>query len=69
LDVLMPKRNGRQVFDNLRAQHPEIPVLFCSGYSAEMLPPEIAPEDGFALINKPYSARELLTQVHRLLKA
>jgi signal transduction histidine kinase len=68
LDVLMPKRNGRQVFDFLRAHYPEIRVLFCSGYSAEMLPPEIAPESGVAMINKPYSDRELLTQVHRLLE-
>ncbi len=67
LDVLMPRLNGRQVFDRLRARHPEIRVLFCSGYSAEMLPPEIAPGDGFALLNKPYTSRELLEQVHRLL--
>lgn len=68
LDVLMPKRNGRQVYDSLRARHPHIRVLFCSGYSAEMLPPEIAPEAGVALIHKPYSPEQLLQQVHRLLK-
>jgi len=67
LDVLMPNRNGRQVFDFLRARNPAIRVLFCSGYSAEMLPAGIAPEAGLALINKPYSRRELLRQVHRLL--
>lgn len=69
LDVLMPKRNGRQVFETIHATYPNIRVLFCSGYSAEMLPPEIVPTAGFALINKPYSRRDLLTQVHRLLQA
>ncbi|MBK8478797.1 MAG: response regulator [Opitutaceae bacterium] len=66
LDVLMPKRNGRQVHDYLKARHPEIPVLFCSGYTAEMLPPGTAPEPGYALLSKPYSSRDLLASVHRL---
>ena len=69
IDVLMPKRNGRQVYESLRARHPGIPVLFCSGYSAEMLPPEIAPTAGVALIRKPYTAEQLIVQVHRLLNA
>ncbi len=69
LDVLMPKRNGRQVYDSLRAGHPHIFVLFCSGYSAEMLPPEIAPEAGVALMHKPYSPEQLLQQVHQLLNS
>jgi len=67
LDVLMPVQNGRQVFDFIRGHYPRIRVLFCSGYSAEMLPAEIAPDAGLALINKPYSRHQLLSQVHRLL--
>ncbi|MBE2213990.1 MAG: response regulator [Opitutaceae bacterium] len=67
LDVLMPRVNGRQVYDALRARHPGIRVLFCSGYSAEMLPPGASPGEGFALLNKPFTARELLAHVHGLL--
>ena len=69
LDVLMPRRNGRQVQEYIQAHHPGIPVLFCSGYTAEMLPPGAAPDSSYALLNKPYSARDLLTQVHRLMRA
>ena len=69
LDLIMPRRNGREVFDYMQKHHPTIPVLFCSGYGAEMLPPESAPDAGRALINKPYSPRELLTQIHRLQRA
>lgn len=68
LDVVMPKRSGRQVHDTIRAHYAGIPVLFCSGYTAEMLPPGTAPEPGVELIHKPCSARELLTAVHRLLR-
>jgi CheY-like chemotaxis protein len=67
LDVIMPKLNGREVFDYIQENHPNIRVLFCSGYSAEMLPPETAPRVGMAWINKPYTMKELLEQVHRLL--
>ena len=68
LDVIMPKRNGRQVFDYIQAHHPNTPVLFCSGYSAEMLPPESAPDSSRALLNKPYLPDQLLHEVHRLLQ-
>ena len=68
LDVIMPKRNGREVFEYIQAQHPTIPVLFCSGYGADMLPPESAPEAGRALLSKPYTPHQLLTHVHRLMK-
>ncbi len=67
LDVLMPLRSGRQVHDTIRADHPGLPVLYSSGYTAEMLPPGTAPEPGVALLHKPYSARELLATIHRLL--
>ncbi|MBN2685240.1 MAG: response regulator [Pontiellaceae bacterium] len=68
LDVIMPRCNGRQVYEYLTTYYDDIPVLFSSGYSADMLPPEIAPEAGTALINKPYSAQELLPLVYRMLK-
>jgi signal transduction histidine kinase len=67
LDVIMPRVSGRQVYDKLRTRYPEVRVLFCSGYSADMLSPEFAPGEGFAVLNKPYTSRELLAQVHRLL--
>jgi signal transduction histidine kinase len=69
LDVLMPRRNGRQIYDYIRQYHPGIRVLFCSGYSAEMLPPGAAPDTDFELLRKPYTLEELLTRVQRVLQA
>ena len=68
LDVMMPKLSGRQVYEVLHRRHPRIPVLFCSGYSPEALPPEMAPAPGLALISKPYAGRDLLLTIERLLK-
>lgn len=67
LDVLMPRVSGKQVYERLRARYPNARVLFCSGYAAEMLPTEFAPGDGCAILNKPYTSRELLARVHQLL--
>lgn len=68
LDVLMPKRNGRQVYDMIRKEHPGLRVLFCSGYSAEMLPPGSAPDSQFELLHKPYTYEELVARVQRTLR-
>lgn len=68
LDVIMPRCNGRQVYEYLASHYEDIPVLFSSGYTAETLPLEITPEAGTALINKPYSAQELLPMVYQMLK-
>jgi signal transduction histidine kinase len=67
LDVIMPKRNGRQVYDSIRQTHPELPVLFCSGYSANMLPAGLVPVSDMDLLSKPYSRDELLERVRRTL--
>jgi signal transduction histidine kinase len=69
LDVLMPKLNGRQVYDQVREKAPALPVLFCSGYSAEMLPAEMTLGQDSFLLNKPYTDHELLTRVHQLLRS
>jgi signal transduction histidine kinase/ActR/RegA family two-component response regulator len=68
LDVIMPRRNGRQVYDYLRRHHPGIRVLFCSGYSAEMLPPGAVPDADFELLHKPYTHDDLLACVQRVLQ-
>ncbi|MDQ5980954.1 MAG: hypothetical protein QG602_3932 [Verrucomicrobiota bacterium] len=67
LDVLMPKRNGRQVYDMIRREYPGLKVLFCSGYSAEMLPPGSAPDGNFELLHKPYTYEDLVARVQRSL--
>jgi PAS domain S-box-containing protein len=69
LDVLMPNVSGREVYDHIHRHKPDLPVLFCSGYSAEMLPPGMAPDAGLALLSKPYTVAGLLEAVHRLLDA
>jgi two-component system cell cycle sensor histidine kinase/response regulator CckA len=58
LDLVMPGLNGFQTLERLRALHPRVRVLLCSGHGDaqdDNLPPEVA------FISKPYSL-ELLSQ-------
>ncbi len=52
-DVVMPRLNGRQLATEVRETWPDLPVLFMSGYTADVLG-ELAPGDsGEALLQKP----------------
>ncbi len=68
LDVIMPRRNGRAVFDAIRETHPDIPVIFCSGYSIDMIHQEMVTRDGCCrILHKPYGAADLLRALAEML--
>jgi PAS domain S-box-containing protein len=57
-DVIMPGMNGKQLSDALLLEHPEMTVVFMSGYTAEVLEDEGFFSDAYFL-QKPFSLREL----------
>jgi len=65
LDVVMPRRGGREVAERLQRVRPGLPVLFASGYSPEQLPESLPP--GHLVLKKPYRPEELLARVRQLL--
>ncbi len=68
LDVVMPKANGPQVRARIRDIQPGMAVLFCSGYSRQVLPENVVPEDeSIELLVKPYAPRVLLDRVRAAL--
>jgi signal transduction histidine kinase len=68
LDVVMPRKSGKDVHDVIKASNPDIPVLFSSGYSYSDLGPDRLPE-GSQLILKPYNPSELLARIREVLDA
>jgi two-component system, cell cycle sensor histidine kinase and response regulator CckA len=67
LDMIMPQLSGRAVSEEIRKDYPQLPVLFASGYSADILQSNIRLEEDITLIQKPYSPKELLHRIRDLL--
>ena len=66
-DVIMPRKNGKAAFDEIRKTGSDVRVLFISGYSADMISSEGILEKGLSFISKPVSPKELLQKVREVL--
>ncbi|MGD0585137.1 MAG: PAS domain S-box protein [Oryzomonas sp.] len=67
LDVIMPEMNGREVFDAIHAGHPEVKVLFTSGYTEEIVRSQKFLNESLPFIPKPYMPKELLMKMREVL--
>ncbi|MFA4919623.1 MAG: PAS domain S-box protein [Thermodesulfovibrionales bacterium] len=66
LDVVMPNRNGREVYEAIKKITPDIKVLFTSGYPAEHINDMIAKGSEFIL--KPVSPTKLLRKIREVIE-
>jgi CheY-like chemotaxis protein len=68
LDMVMPGGfSGSQLAARFRLLAPDLPLLFCSGYSQESLEREVLPSRRSAFLPKPFPLARLLTLVRSLL--
>ncbi len=67
LDVVMPKLGGRALSHRIKAKQPELPVLFCSGYSPNVVRSGSTVKEEFKLIQKPYELDALLWKIREVL--
>lgn len=65
LDVIMPRKNGWEVYDTIRKIRPGIRVIFMSGYTADVFARRMIPEEGMNLMNKPIPPGDLLRTVRQ----
>ncbi len=67
LDVIMPKKNGKQVFEEARRIKPDIKAVFMSGHTYDVISRQgIVSEETF-MISKPLTPGELLVKVREVL--
>jgi PAS domain S-box-containing protein len=71
LDVIMPRKDGKAVYAEIRRMNPHIKVLFISGYTADRLEQKGLTGTGVdgLLLQKPFVPSELLRKVETLLGA
>jgi PAS domain S-box-containing protein len=67
LDMVMPKKSGKEVYDVIREIRSDIKVLFSSGYTADRLDKALLQTENVNLISKPVSPRNLLRRVREVL--
>jgi signal transduction histidine kinase/CheY-like chemotaxis protein len=66
-DVIMPKMNGKDAFEEIRKSRPDVKVLFMSGYAADIFEKKNIPEQGLNLVLKPIAPTEFLKKVRETL--
>ncbi|MGO9612452.1 MAG: PAS domain S-box protein [Dissulfurispiraceae bacterium] len=67
LDMIMPKKGGKEVSDVIRKLSPRIKILFSSGYTEDTMKAEELKESGFDFIPKPVRPQQLLRKVREVL--
>jgi two-component system cell cycle sensor histidine kinase/response regulator CckA len=67
-DVVMPGMNGKELHDRLAKVRPQLPVIFMSGYSADVVTERGILEEGMQFMQKPFKPKDLVAKVQQLLK-
>ncbi len=62
-DVVMPEMKGPEVYEGVRRWHPEIRVLYMSGYTENVISRQGVLMEGVQFIQKPFSRVDLLRKV------
>lgn len=66
-DVIMPEMNGRDLERILVGMKPDLPCLFTSGYTADVIAHHGVLDNGIHFIQKPFSSKDLALAVWRIL--
>jgi CheY-like chemotaxis protein len=67
-DVVMPGgMNGRELAERLRLDRPDLKVIYCSGYEANILGAEALAKPGTSFLAKPFNLTQAVSQVRGLL--
>ncbi len=67
LDVVMPKMNGKEVFEEINIIRPGIKTLFTSGYTYDIINKKGVHDKDFNFVAKPVQADDLLLKLRELL--
>jgi PAS domain S-box-containing protein len=66
-DVIMPRKNGKELYEEIKKLQPDIKVLFISGYTADQITRKGVLEAGLDFISKPFLSHDFLSKVREVL--
>jgi len=67
VDSVMPKKNGREVYEEIHGINPHVKVLFTSGYTKDIVLNKGIKDKEFNFIAKPLSLNQFLKKVREVL--
>lgn len=67
MDMIMPKKSGMEAYRQIKHNHPDVKVLFTSGYTADFIQSRGELDKGVDLIMKPVKPAELMKKVREML--
>jgi CheY-like chemotaxis protein len=67
LDMIMPKKNGKEAYEEIRNASPTIKALFTSGYTMDLITRRELLTEGMDCIFKPILPKDLLKKVREVL--
>jgi PAS domain S-box-containing protein len=67
-DVIMPKKSGKDAYEEIKKVKPDIKVLFLSGYAADAMNKKGIIGEGLTLMLKPVSPTALLEKIREVLQ-
>ncbi len=67
LDVVMPKKNGKEVYEFIKKERPDIKALFTSGYTYDIAHKKGVLSEGVDLVMKPFLPYILLEKINNIL--
>ncbi len=67
LDIIMPKMNGKDVFDEMKKINPDIKAIFISGYTRDIIHKRGLLDQSLDFVAKPLNPKKLLLKVRKVL--
>jgi PAS domain S-box-containing protein len=67
LDLIMPKKSGKDAYDEIRMKGGDVRTIFISGYPQDVIQRTCLLEEGCDLIKKPISPQNLLRKIREVL--
>ncbi len=62
-DVVMPEMDGPTLLKELRRRNPNVKVIFVSGYAEEAFQKNLAEQEQYEFLAKPFTLKQLVTKV------
>ena len=67
LDVILPKRNGKETYEEIKRTNPDIKAIFLAGHAVDLIHKKGILEEGLNVIIKPFAVTALLDKVRLVL--